>query len=115
MTVYGDNTWQNGSPYFLRKIRKNGQIRSVYDTDTIRCVFLSQIIRSITDRKRTVLKLYTVVNPPFLHIYGPFSDSKRCRFDRPGNSIRISTDFKRNGNQATLKMEVRRISLNQKR
>ncbi len=20
-TVYGDNTWQNGSPYFLRKIR----------------------------------------------------------------------------------------------
>ncbi len=31
------------------------------------------------------------------------------------NSIRISTDFKRNGNQATLKMEVRRISLNQKR
>ena len=53
-TVYGDNTWQNGSPYFLRKIRENGQIWSVYDTDTIRCVFLRQIIRSITDRIDTV-------------------------------------------------------------
>jgi hypothetical protein len=31
------------------------------------------------------------------------------------NGIRISTDLKRNGNEATLKMEVRRISLNQKR
>ncbi|CAF2739956.1 unnamed protein product [Rotaria sp. Silwood2] len=30
------------------------------------------------------------------------------------NSIRISTDFKRNGNQATLKMENTQINLNQK-
>ncbi len=53
-TVYGDNTWQYGSQYFLRKIRENSQIRSVYDTDTIRCVFLRQIIRSITDRIDTL-------------------------------------------------------------
>ncbi len=23
--------------------------------------------------------------PRFYHIYGPFSDRKRCRFDQPGN------------------------------
>ncbi len=39
--------------------------RSVYHTDTIRCVFLRQIIRFGADRKRTVLKLYIAVNTRF--------------------------------------------------
>jgi hypothetical protein len=49
------------------------------------CVgFFRIICDCMADRKRSVLTLYTVVNTPFYHIYGPFSDRKRCRFDRPG-------------------------------
>ncbi len=57
---------------------------AVYDTDTKRAVFLRQIIRYDTGRKRAVYTLYTAVNARFKDIYGSFSDRKRCRFDRPG-------------------------------
>ena len=48
------------------KLWKTAQIRAVYHTDTIRCVFLRPRIRSDTDRKRAVSTLYTAVNAPFL-------------------------------------------------
>jgi hypothetical protein len=50
----------------LVKVGENGQIRSVYDTDTKWYVFLRQIMRYDTDQKRAVYTLYTTVNTPFL-------------------------------------------------
>ncbi len=63
--VYCDFTVQVGSLYCIRKVGENGQVRPVYDTDTKRPVFLRQIIRYDTDRKRAVYTLYTAVNAPF--------------------------------------------------
>jgi hypothetical protein len=46
----------------MRKVGENGQIRPVYDTVTKRLVFLHQIVRYDTARKRAVYTLYTAVN-----------------------------------------------------
>ena len=63
--VYCDFTLQVGQLYCIHKVGEYGQIRPVYNTDTKQPVFLRQIIRYDTDRKRAAYTLYTAVNAPF--------------------------------------------------
>jgi hypothetical protein len=55
-------------------------IRSVYNTDKLRTVFLRHIIRLNTDCFRSVLPQSIRFNS----MYGPFSDRERYRFDQSG-------------------------------